>query len=126
MVGGTKTNIKGLMRSDEKKETDENEKLIADAIVDAFAKAFGIKQDEISLDEISLKHAFRRIISLYNKNDRIGDFNWGTKEISIYVEGSKGLAEVVANNLKENKKIRALVKEGYVIGIEYNHRDYDQ
>jgi len=126
MVGGTKTDIKGLMRSDEKKETDENEKLIADAIVDAFAKAFGIKQDEISLDEISLKHAFRRIISLYNKNDKIGDFYWGTKEISIYVEGSKGLAEVVANNLKENEKIQALVNERYVIGIEYNHRDYDQ
>jgi len=97
------------------------ERLGIDAIVEAFAKAFCIKQDEISL-----KHAFRGIISLYNKNDKIGDFYWGTKEISIYVEGSKGLAEVVANNLKENEKIQALVNERYVIGIEYNHRDYDQ
>ena len=122
------TDITVLMRSDGEKETYENEKkFIADAIVNAFAKTFDIKPDEISLKEISLEEAFRgRIISLYYKNDRkICDFHWDSqsKEISIYVEGDKGLAEEVAKNIEKNEKNKKLL-EVYGIELEYDHR-YD-
>jgi len=118
MVRGTETDIKGLMRSDEKKET-------ADAIVDAFAKASGIKPGEIYTRETSIRRGWRYSFILHGEA-RIGYFIWGSeaKKILIHVDGSEGLAEVVANNLKENKKIQALVNEGYVIDIDYDHRTY--
>ena len=105
----------------------ENEKLIADAIVDAFAEAFGIKPGEIYTRETYIKRGWRYSLILHGEAS-IGHFIWGpeAKKILIEVDGPEGLAEVVANNLKENKKIQALVNERYVIDIEYNHRDYDQ
>ena len=130
MVGRTETNIKGLMRSDGKKETDEketdeNEKFIAKAIVDAFAKTFDIKPEKISTSETSIGMGWR-YSSIFHGEAKIGYFMWGpeAKKFIIYVDGSKGLAEVVANNLKENKKIQALVNEGYVIDIDYDYRTY--
>jgi len=118
----TETGIKGLMRNDE-------EKLIADAIVDAFAKAFGIKPGEISTGEYTetgLREMGWKFSPILHGEDRIGHFieSLKLKKILIQVDGSEGLAEVVANNLKVNEEIQALVNKGYVIDIDYDHRTY--
>jgi hypothetical protein len=109
----------------ENEKPDENEKLIADAIVDAFAKAFGIKPGEIYTHSTRDKRGWRYSF-IFHWEARIGYFIWGpeAKKILIGVDGPEGLAEVVANNLKANKKIKALVNERYVIDIDYDHRTY--
>jgi len=118
----------------------ENEKFIIDTIVSAIAEAFHKPPDEISIvkdDSDRLKKEGKLFILLKTKkgND-IGSIFMDTEDRKISINlhvGEEGEAKEVANNLKKDKKIQALVKEGYAIGIDYpwlpepwmEHRPWD-